>query len=445
MGRYFRVIALLTAALGSATLSRAQEVQNLQIVIRTGEKLKKKDVEQSFKDALKVIGRKPNGHGDNIIDGKLIVRDITAVDYNAYRRLEDPEAILAPLPSQKKDDLEVRQLPAATPTWEFNLLGNTPKELSKLEVTFDDEAEKPVALEPTKKRSDPLTLTQFGSYVLTPPKDKKPVKFKATIREVGTDKETIAEGEWPKSDNFYLIRMNGYKGTKKELSDTIRDTSDAGIGGNALDAFVIKSDVTLAIGEADATDDEVGEFKFDGNKLHISVPPNRRQNAARVYFRFPLTEKEMIAELKDLNSPKRNQTELAEYIRAQKPVPANQDYVITADTKAAWLELPKILEPNNGLRVGSYGRTVSIANSNAKLVKPEDYAKVQTTFPETYQITVYEFDNGSVINVIPYKRTPDQKERTKANGGPLSNWSLELAARVKAPGDAPKEDKPKDK
>ncbi len=405
--------------------------EKVLLVIRTGPDISLEVLREAVGNTLQKLEPKPMFNGRPVIDGEPDVQTISAVEYQAYQRLENPDAVPSPLPSTRKDNLEVRQLPAAQPTWEFNLLGMIPQEISRLEVTYEDAPTRAVALTPTKNREDPLTITQFGSYVLKPPANKRPVKYVAYIRELGSKDDRKMEGDWPQGDNYYLIRLNGFRGDRNQFSATIKDSNK--IGGTALDAFNIKSDVTLGIGEAGATDDEQEEETIEGNKLYVNVPRLRRDDAARAYMLFPLSEKEAEEKLVELN--KFTPNGLSKEIRQANPIPKEQPVVITPATKPLWIELPRVEKTGaeRGLRPGSFGRVISLASPQAGGVKPGDYKELLDQFPQAYRIVVYEFDDGKIRNALYYKRSPTQKKRTLANGGPMTVWAVQLARLAAEP------------
>ncbi len=443
-----RLAAFVLAALvlGSGALP-ARGDEKVLIVIRTGPSINLQYIQDSVTNALKSLT--PTGDLSAVIgDRAPDVKSITASDYSSYARLENPDLKLPPLPSTRKDNIEVRQLPSAIPAWEFDLLGDTPQELDQLEITYADDP-KPVTLKPTKKRDDPLTLTQFGSYVLKPPPGKQPVKFTASVNEFD-DKGKVrpgkaVSGEWPKGDNFYLIRLNGFRGDRNRFAEAIKNR--AATGGTALETFDLKTNVTLAIGEADATDDEQEEEAIEGNKLYVSIPQLRRTPCKRAYMLFPLKNPEEVqAQLEKLNQQGPNG--LIEFIRKANPVPPGEPVVITPNSKPFWVELPlvrplpELVGDERRLQPGSFGRILYLASE--KEAKQEDFRSLLKAFPSTYRIIVYEFENETmtVRNAVPYKRTPTQKERTLANSSPMVVWGIQLA---KLAGEEPKtETRPKD-
>jgi hypothetical protein len=427
----FRPIMLSLAC--SILLAAPAPAEDFLIVIRTGPDIKPSNVEDAVVNALKATAKE----GVTTV-GPPLFRTISAADYNAYNRLGNPDAPLVPLPSQRKDTIEVRQLPAATPTWEFNLLGATPQQLSKLEVTYTDAPDKPVALTPTRKKDDPLTLTQFGSYVLKPVEGKQPLNYKASVREIGGTEDKVLSGDWPQGDNFFLIRLKGFKGNREVLADAIKDPKKT--GGTALEAFNIKTDVTLAVGEAGAADDEPEDDLIDGNKLWVSVPQLRRNSANRVWMRFPLDDTQMDTELAELNALSANK--LSDHIRKIGPRMAGQPVVITPDSKPMWIEVPLIARETPDqpkLKGGTFGRMLNLNSADSAAVTPASYEKLLATFPKANRIVVYEFENAAdgIRNAIPYKRASTQKERKVANGSPMAIWGVQLARLAGKPAETP--------
>ncbi|HYH64264.1 MAG TPA: hypothetical protein VD866_06160 [Urbifossiella sp.] len=431
-------VAVVAAAAAGPSAAQPDAGEKVILVIRTGPSITRPVIEEAVENTLKNLTVKAAFAGQPVTNGPPLIRLISPVEFNAYQRLENPDAPLSPLPSitLEKDQLAVRQLPAAEPTWEFSLLGLTPQEITKLDVTYDDAADKAVSLTPSTKQKDPLTLTQFGSYVLQPPAAKRPVRFVAHVRELGQKEERKVSGEWPQGDNYFLIRLNGFKGDRAQFEAVIKDKEK--VGGTALEAFNIKSDVTLGIGEAGATDDEQEEEVIEGNKLYVNIPPLRRDDAARVYMLFPMTAKEAADKTAELNklAPGR----LSAHIAEAGPIPATQEVVITPESRAQWLELPKIDRSarGGGLRPGAFGRALTLVSGNPAEVTPAAFAKLLEKFPEAHRVVVYEFDRNNIRNALFYKRTPGQKERTLANASPMAAWPVQLARLA---GQAPPEKK----
>ena len=264
--------------------------------MRFGADVLLQDVDDDLSIALDDIQKRPEFVGRKVYDD-MKVTAITAADYNAYQRLAKPDAPLAPLPSTKLADIEVRQLPAVTPTWEFHLLGDLPRELVKLEVvTYDDPSAKPVTLTlQHQKPDDPLTLTQLGSYAASRRPDKRPIKYTTYIRglmETGEGKPV--SGDWPKGDNFYLIRLNGFRGDLKVLQATITNPA---LVPNGPETFDIQNNFTLALGEAKQLEDVAEGIDIEGNKLYVTAPKLHQGNPKRAYLLFPLAKEEFDKQL----------------------------------------------------------------------------------------------------------------------------------------------------
>ena len=422
--------------------------ENLQIVLRTDSNMSLATVRKSLKTALRKISPTEEFRGQKICDGEPIVREITPAEYTAYQRLTNPDAPLATLPTAEKDGIQVRQLPAATPTWEFSLKGTTPQELTKLEVVYEDAPKKPELLEPNKGDNS-LTLTQFGSYALTPPALRKvdpgakgappteyrrPLRYTAYVRQIGGKGDRIVAGEWPKGDNYYLIRVNRFRGLRKDLSDTITDPDKVP---NGPGTFEIRNDVTLVLGTAKSDEDVTEGIEFEGNKLYVTVPKLNRGKPKRAYMLFPLNKQQFDSELASLRGM--GEDELPAHIR-KNVVGADREGVITADTPPTWFELP--LVPANGgrLKEGTFGRVLSLTTADtARASKPEEYKKLLDKIPQAYQIVVYEFDDGTDQVALQYKRGDARTLPPQiANGGEMTLWPVQLHKLAELPGAAPK-------
>lgn len=402
--------------------------ENLQIVLRTGPDLTKPRVEDIFNIALAKIPKRPQYMTREITNGPPKVDEVTAADYSAYQRLTNPDAPLIEPPRKMtpNKELEVRQLPASVPTWEFSLLGPMPREISQVDIVYEGKDKTPQKLIPSTDAGAPLTITQFASYVLKPPKDKTPLKYTAYVRELAGSEPRQIPGEWPRGDHFFLVRLNGFKGDRESLAAMIKSKDVP----NAFGFFEIKDDVTLALAEAKSSKYVALRNAIEGNKVYVNAPPLKGAAPRRAFMLFPLSKEQFdiqLAELREMGD-----AELPEHVRKSVVTPM-EDALVTADSKPMWYEMPLVLDDNNLAKfpAGSFGRVLSLATLDPnKKIEPVEYQKLLERFPQAYQIVVYEFDDGVVRRALRYtnEESKDADEATyPANGGPMDIWAVKIA------------------
>lgn len=454
-----RIIGLLAlaACLLLPTLAHA-DGGALVVVIRTGfdvetgEPIRKSRVVDAVTATLKVMSEKVNDDAVNQLAEKTTanhVKEITASDFNAYKRLVNPDSPLAPLPTQTTEELQLRQLPALIPTWEMTLLGAVPRQIDKLKLTFMNDAgeTKPLELTPSLKPEDPLTMTQLGTYALRLDKgvfeslgkeegvepNWKVTEYEADVSTLDKKSKTVT-GPWVQDDSYYLIRLDGIDQHRELFSSVIKDRSENGIGGVALDVFNVAENATLALGNAGVTAEGTGE-DFVENKLGISIPALSKTNCARAWMLFPLTKEQAETELKALNVLSLG--DVPKTIRSRNPVMAGTDAVVRPGDSATWFEVPRAGAgaPSN-VPPSAFHRDIYLVDTNIANTKPEEYRKLLESYPNAHKIVVYEFENatGTVRNSPEYTVRGASGTKPKphaANATEVKSWSSRLPELAK--------------
>lgn len=414
------VALLAAAALTAAPAAHAQEASDstMVILLRTGPKLPKSVVESTLNSGLKFLSREmtpgKDGALDVIVAGKPEVKQITAIQYGFYNNVINATADSTPLTVAKNGDLELRQLLAADPAWQLKLLAPDPAVLTKLKVSYGKEVKE---YDPAKDAAV-LALTQAGTYTFRLPADTVPTAYEAEFETLKGEKKVI-KGDWPKSDNFFLIRLRGYKGNRDALVKTLRDRDKVG---NALDDLKIGKDVVLAIGEAQATDNEPADEELrDKNKLFVSVPRLRRGTQRRAWMLFPLTAEQATAELAKFEG--KGPDDVIKFIQESKPALAADQVLIKDGSPPRWMELPPTDGAAEGLRPNAFGRVLTLVAEEKERVTPEDYKKLLDKYPAAKRLLVYEFDKTPTA--LMYKPNAD-KDPALVNETELGAWSVLL-------------------
>ena len=425
------VLALLPAV---AVAQRPDPTEKLLMVIKTGPDIDEKKMRDTMENALKAIS--PGGlYVGTVVDKEPSVTPITAAKYNAYAALENPNFKPADVPSSKTGEVEVKQLDFAG-GWEFNMLGDGEPVLRKLEVKYKGDKE-PKTFEPSRAKGSPLSMTVFGSYALKLDPAKTPESYTATIEKTddkGSTKSVTDTGTWPKGSNFFLIRLDGFRTRyHPDLSSVIKRKD---LVGSALKSFDIRTNVTLAVGDAEAGGGKRERVRFEGNKLFVSVPP-LDQPVSQAYIYFPMSEKDAAAKVTELNEMSEN--ELSKHIRKERIWQPADDAVITPGMKPAWIKLPPILSDEAGFTRGDFGRVLTLAGKNNPT--PDEFKKLLKDFDgkDPHWVVVYEFENSlqNIRTVVPASLKPGDKP-LKANHEPISLWGVTLSKL--AGEEAPKKD-----
>lgn len=422
------VAALLAAVLPAVALGQRAEpppptTERLLMVLKAGPDIDDKKMRDTMENALKAIS--PGGqYVGSVVDKEPSITPITAAKYNAYAALENPNFKPIDVPTSKTGEVEVKQLEAAG-AWEFNLLGDGEPVLRKLEVKFKGEKE-PTAFEPSRAKGSPLSMTVFGSYGLKLDPKKVPESYTASLEKTGTDGKTTAAtdtGTWPKGSNFFLVRLDGFNVRyRPDLSKVIKDKA---LVGSAFKSFDIRTNVTLAVGDAEAGGGKRERVRFEGNKLFVSVPP-LDQPVSQAYIYFPMNEKEAAAKVAELNDKSEN--ELSKFIRAERVWQPADDAIIAPGMKPAWIKLPPITRDEAGFTVGDFGRVLTLGGKAD--TKPAEFKKLLDQFDgkDPHWVVVYEFENPTqnIRTVVPASLKPGDKP-LKANHEPIDLWSVTLS------------------
>lgn len=461
----FRGLAALGFAIAWCGATAPVFAQNtngaLVVVIRagfdaeSGESIPKSRVVEAVTATLKtMMQEQPDDAITKLVEkfsgktGADAVKNITATDFHAYKRLVNPDSPLPSLPTRKSEQLELRQLPALTPTWELTLLGATPRQIDQLDLTFINDAAqtKALTLKPSLKAEDSLKMTQLGTYALSlgkPLLDQlasednadnnwKVSEYSATVSTLDMKTEVV-KGNWIEADSYYLIRLDGIDQHRDLFANIIRDRTK--VGGVALDVFNVGESATLALGEAGVTDDSAGDT-FEDNKISMTIASLSKTDCARAWVLFPLTKEQAERETKRLNQMSLGQ--IPDEIRKATPVMAGSDAVIKPGESARWFEWPKVgaaaatgPSPQN-----SFQRDIYLVDVDGTRATAADYQQLLKDIPDAYRVVVYEFENatGTVRNSPAYTTRGDAGEKKKkqpANSSEFTRWKSKLPELAK--------------
>ena len=408
--------------------------ERLLMVLKVGPDIDEKKMRDTMENALKAIAGIGGRYVGTVVDKEPTITPITAAKYNAYAALENPNFKPVDVPTSKTGEVEVKQLEAGG-AWEFNLLGDGEPVLRKLEVRYRGEKE-PQTFEPSRAKGSPLSMTVFGSYGLKLDPKKTPEGYTATLEKTDADGKTATvtdRGEWPQGANYFLVRLDGFQVRyRPDLATVIRDKDRVG---SAFKAFDIKTNVTLAVGDAEAGGADRQRARFEGNKLFVSVPP-LNQKVSQAYILFPFSEADAAAKVDELN--KMSENELSKHIRSQRYWDNTDDAVVTPGMKPTWIKLPPITRDEAGFTVGDFGRVLTLVGKTNP--SAAEFKKLFDQFEgkDAHWVVVYEFEDPvtTVRTVVPASLKSGDKPR-KANSEPVNLWSVTLS---KLAGEGPKKE-----
>ena len=414
-------LVILGLVVSQPTKAHGQEITTLILLLRTNASLTKDDVETALAQALEATRK--NFLLPAIIKGKPLVKHITAVEYGFYNNVINSVTDSTPLLVKNYGDLELRQLLAADPSWQLKLGGaeKEPSILRSLKVYFKGEP-KELTLDPAKNAKD-LSLTQSGTYTLKLPSDAIPLRYEAEFETLGGKKISFKE-DWPKSDNYYLIRMSEFRdnpGVRKALEEILRDPTKTSV---KFDEFSFGKDVVIAIGSAGASASDLSDDLLKDNLLYISFPPLKVGSPKRAWMLFPIKEADVEGEVKKFEE--KGGRDVVKMIRDSKPVMANEKILIREDMVPVWIELTRGDGTIEGLKKGHFGRILTLVNENKDLVTAADYEKLLNSFKSPKHLLVYEFDDGETPPAaIRYKPNGSEAEAF-VNAIGMNSWSVLL-------------------
>lgn len=420
-------LALLLAVPLAAVAQRADPAplttERLLMVLKAGPDINERKMRDTMENALKAIS--PGGqYKGTVVSDEPDITSITAAKYNAYAALENPKFKPIDVPTSKTGEVEVKQL-EANGAWEFNLLGEGEPVLRKLDVKFKGEKE-PTAFEPSRAKGSPLSMTVFGSYGLKLDPKRQPESYTATLEKTTPDGKTSTatdKGTWPTGSNFFLVRLEGFNTRyRPDLANVIKQKN---LVGSAFEKFDIRTNVTLAVGDAEAGGGKRDKARFDGNKLYVSVPP-LDQEVTQAYILFPLTAADAAKQAEALNEKSEN--ELSKFIQGQQYWGQANDAIISPGMKPQWIKLPKIAREEAGFTVNDYGRVLTLIGKGEN--KPAEFKKLLDQFEgkDPHWVVVYEFENPTqnIRTVVPASLKSGDKP-LKANHEPINLWGVTLS------------------
>lgn len=299
--------------------------------------------------------------------------------------------------------VQVRELPTGDTRWELRLAPDVGV-LQELEVEYENAGKKQYKPQPSGTPTADLEMILRGTYALRTDSQHKPLKWKATVKRLGSAgaKTEVFEGKWPSVDDYYSIRLKDFRGDRQALFHTIKKPDDGSPAAvpNALDDVRLGQDTLIAIGSLGEKLDEPDTDVIDENIYLARAGGVPGQRVDRVWMLFPLTEEDC-------------QTELERYRKLgiknllpsiDKASPSRHDPSaegglarLSASQPARWYELIRAGQD----RSGRYNRQIQLGEN------VEDYRELQAKYPRAWRLLVWEFDDGSV-------REP---QGVKANGG----------------------------
>lgn len=299
--------------------------------------------------------------------------------------------------------IQVRELPTGDSRWELRLAPDVGV-LQELEVEYENAGKKQYKPQPPGTAVADLEMILRGTYALRVDSQHKPLKWKATVKRLGSAgaKTEVIEGKWPSVDDFYSIRLKDFRGDRQALFHTIKKPEDGSPAAvpNALDDVQLGQDTLIAIGSLGEKLDEPDTDVIDKNIYLARAGGVPGQRVDRVWMLFPLTEEGCQTELERYRKLGIKNLLLA----IDKAAPSRHDPIVedglvklSASQPARWYELTRAGQD----RGGRYQRQIQLGENS------EDYRGLQSKYPRAWRLLVWEFDDGSV-------REP---QGVKASGG----------------------------
>ena len=440
---------------------------NVIVAVQTAPDISIAELRETVRTAIQVLAAKKKIDEAQVV-GKTSVDPITAEQYRAYRLLMDDLAApgdQSAVPGKPGDQLTFSPLGGDPPTWRVQVLGEGRRSLEKLTVTYRPAAPKEGAAEPkelTKEFTpslDPkaeLALVQPGVYTLRLPAGAVPLKYTGNLWAEKKDGE--AAGDFPRGDNYYLIRLPNFQTSLDDLRSTLQ--SKEALLGNAM-ILNDDRDMRLMVGRIRPTGTGTDEDYLEKNKLILFEPaltdPQIKSKTRRAWVLFPLDEGRVKTYLGKLNSS--TPQGVLELIKKSGSDPdiglppheaaGGADMILSAATKPRWIELTPAVGANAipGSTTQGFARTIYLINKDANTVKPGDYANLLKSFPRPYKIVVYELDNMKpgaerVVTAVRYSppRNPNSPEQL-AHSAELTLWGTQLGRLSANPAPPPKDGK----
>lgn len=310
--------------------------------------------------------------------------DLRPISSAAYRELESIIRAVEVADHDRQEDepasVRLRQVPSRDAVWEFAL--TTPGALLKeLKVKYQNSAGEPSEekYEPAKfdDLKSPLESTRPGRYALRLPSGLQPVSYSMVIGNLkGDSLPGVTDQKWPSDEQFYLVVMRGFEGSRQTLFEKVRRKKNPEVA-NPIDVEFGR-ELQFSFGSIGGILPPPGPA-LTRTMFTAQVPWLGEERAARrVWVLFPLTKENQREHLEKF--AKNKTSELPKAIRDSRPSLATEKepLVLSPDSKPQWIELT----PQSD---GKYfSRDISISNF-------DDVAKA---FPEVWWITSWEFDDG---------------------------------------------------
>ncbi len=295
---------------------------------------------------------------------------------SVIRNADPKNAVVA----KSERGMEMRQLPVADSRWEFRLPDPKTQILKELTVNYRKAGAVRYVSKADGKGDREFELIDRGRYAVPLAADDYPIDYKAVLLDRNADKPIVDAGVWPAEQQFFMITIRDFQGDKKALFEKLRDPL---VIGNPIKELQQQEGFTFVFASLGSdTIDKVDSLL--GNVYTMTVGKVPGVVPRRVWIQFPLTKDAAAAKVKELNALPRD--EVSKAIRAAAPNLGNGEAQVDASKPAQWIELPD----------------QGIGQPFSRKLNLGELAPFAKSFPEVYQVVVWEFDNDSGAPGTPY-------------------------------------------
>ena len=362
-----------------------------------------------------------------------VIRMITESIFREFSAFADQDEERT-APDEKSDKVHasrvrLQPVPSRDSLWEFDLNAGEPARsdgaerdllvLQELIITRKsgktDPPYKPVRLAEAKP-SDDLRMVLPGSYVLKLDMKDPPVRYEIKAEGIVSGKKESIKEDWPESDQFFVMVLGNFRGDRKRLFEAVKakEKDEPGIRvTNPLDDVRLDRDFLLTFASV-GVKLQIAPPEFEAGKYLPTMPTIPKRDPRRAWILFPLTRKEVEAELAKL--PK-DSAELSEFIHKSNPSLASREPELEVKPGMAprWIELPPTPD---GQR---FRRELTI----------KDYKGLQAALPEAWRLEVYEGDAGERSRAIFVGHPDRPRDGVFAAEHLIQNWPGAIEKGVK--------------
>jgi hypothetical protein len=358
--------ALLVCCVASAQPPSAPPETTVYLVLRTGPKETEEGILETLKLGIEKSGAK--------IGGEPTIKSVSPAFLEEFEALVD-RASTTPAVVAAKEGPSIRLLPSREVVYELRIPAT--QVLKRLRVTYEKAGEKEY-LPAAPGQKSPLVLTVPGRYAFTPEANDVPKTFLADVSELGKS-DTPLRGEWPKADKCFIVTLRNFQGDRKRLFDTIQDGK---LVANPLRNVKLGNDLVFAFASLNSEAAKRKQPKINqNNELIVTLETLPERNPKRVWFYFPLDEKQVTAARDKFRRV--GEKALPEEIRKSKPVRIDQLAKLGPADEPRWFELTDP-SPTADVPPREFERKI-------KLSGLPDLAR---KYPRLWGLVVYEFDVG---------------------------------------------------